>query len=203
MASSETARGAGRRGGGGRLHQERDVAPALAEGRQLEVEDGEAVEEILAQGRARGLGQHGAGGRGDDARGDRRSSWLPRRARSVPSCRTRRSLVWRAGSRSPISSRKSVPPAAASKRPSRRALAPVKAPLSWPKSSLSTSVAGKAAMFTATKGAPWRAAVLVDGARHQLLAGAALAGDEHRRPPRTAARPMAFHTASMRGARIR
>ena len=180
MAASETARrGPGRRLEEG-LHQERDVALALAQRRQLEVEHGEAVEEILAQRGARASwGAPGARWRRRCAPVARSCSWLPTRSK-VPSWSTRRSLVWSAGSRSPISSRKSVPPAAASKRPSRRAAAPVKAPFSWPKSSLSTSVGGSAAKFTATNGARLARAVLVDGARHQLLAGAALAGDQHR-----------------------
>ena len=40
---------------------------------------------------------------------------------------------------SPISSRKSVPPSAVSQRPIFWTTAPVKAPFSWPKSSLSSS----------------------------------------------------------------
>ena len=53
---------------------------------------------------------------------------------------------------SPISSRKRVPPFARSKRPLRRATAPVKAPRSCPKSSDSRRCSGMAAQFTATKG---------------------------------------------------
>src|SRR5437899_1758590 len=54
--------------------------------------------------------------------------------------------------RSPISSRKSVPPAATSKRPRLRRSAPVNAPRSCPKSSDSASVSGSAAQLTATNG---------------------------------------------------
>ncbi len=53
---------------------------------------------------------------------------------------------------SPISSRKSVPPSAISNFPSRAVTAPVKAPFSWPKSSLSTSSRENAAQFTLTSG---------------------------------------------------
>ena len=56
------------------------------------------------------------------------------------------------GARSPISSRKIVPPSASSKRPCRIATAPVNAPFSWPNSSLSTSVGGSAAQLTRTSG---------------------------------------------------
>ena len=52
--------------------------------------------------------------------------------------------------RSPISSRKSVPPSASSKRPWRRLTAPVNAPFSCPKSSLSIRLGGSAAQFTRT-----------------------------------------------------
>ena len=58
----------------------------------------------------------------------------------------------RVGVMSPISSRKIVPPLACSKRPMRRAAAPVKAPRSWPKSSLSSRVSGMAAQLTAMNG---------------------------------------------------
>src|SRR5207342_897209 len=75
---------------------------------------------------------------------------------------------------SAISSRKIVPPSASSNLPRRRATAPVKAPRSWPKSSDSISSSGTAAQLTSTKGPSAR----VDGARDQLLAGAALAVDE-------------------------
>src|SRR5262252_7072162 len=54
--------------------------------------------------------------------------------------------------RSPISSRKSVPPLAASNLPSRRWSAPVKAPFSWPKSSEAISDSGIAAQLTQMNG---------------------------------------------------
>src|SRR5580698_8234628 len=52
---------------------------------------------------------------------------------------------------SPISSRKSVPPSAIWNRPLVCAHAPVKAPLSWPNSSLSSKVLGIAAQLRDTK----------------------------------------------------
>ena len=58
-----------------------------------------------------------------------------RRARTRRSCSTRSSATCVLGEMSPISSRKRVPPSAASKRPFLRATAPVKAPRSWPNSS--------------------------------------------------------------------
>ncbi len=45
-----------------------------------------------------------------------------------------------------------VPPFAAWKRPMRVAIAPVNAPLAWPKSSLSSRFSGMAPQLTATKG---------------------------------------------------
>ena len=47
---------------------------------------------------------------------------------------------------------KTVPPSAASNLPGIRWSAPVKAPFSWPNSSFSISVAGRAAQSTLTKG---------------------------------------------------
>ena len=74
-----------------------------------------------------------------------------------------------------------MPPSAALKRPSRRLTAPVKAPRSWPNSSASSSVSGNAAQLTAMNGFARARAALVQRARDQLLAGAALAGDQHGR----------------------
>src|SRR5450432_1735305 len=65
---------------------------------------------------------------------------------------TRRSFGCRSMLSSPISSRKTVPPAAASKTPSRDDTAPVKAPRSWPKSSLSRSCGGMAPQSTTRNG---------------------------------------------------
>ena len=52
---------------------------------------------------------------------------------------------------SPISSRNSVPPSASSNSPFLSRTAPVKAPRSWPNSSLSSSVSGMAPQLTDTK----------------------------------------------------
>jgi hypothetical protein len=68
---------------------------------------------------------------------------------------------------------------ASSKRPRLRATAPVKAPRSWPKSSLSMSSLGMAAQFTFTKGPLARGERRWIGPGDELLAGAGLAGDEH------------------------
>ncbi len=72
------------------------------------------------------------------------------------SCKKRRSFTCRGGVSSPISSRKSVPPLAYSILPFLRASAPVKAPFSWPKSSLSSRFSGMAPQLMATKGPPFR-----------------------------------------------
>ena len=78
--------------------------------------------------------------------------WLPPTRSNSRSWSTRRSFTCVSGGSSPTSSKKIVPPCASSKRPVRRSVAPVKAPFSWPKSSLSTSPLGKAAQFTLTSG---------------------------------------------------
>ena len=77
---------------------------------------------------------------------------VPPTRRNVRSSTARRNFACAAGGSSPISSRKSVPPSASSKRPARRSLAPVYAPRSCPKSSFSTRLSGRAATFTATNG---------------------------------------------------
>ena len=53
---------------------------------------------------------------------------------------------------SPISSRNRVPPLASSKRPLRSEIAPVKDPLRWPNSSLSSKSLGMAPQFTGING---------------------------------------------------
>ena len=70
----------------------------------------------------------------------------------VRSWRKRSSFTCTGIERSPISSRKSVPPFAASARPIRRSRASVNAPFSWPKSSDSTSASGSAAQLRTTNG---------------------------------------------------
>ena len=69
------------------------------------------------------------------------------------SCNTRSRRAWASSGSSPISSRNRVPPSAASTSPARPALAPVKAPFSWPNSSDSIRVSGIAAQFTEISGA--------------------------------------------------
>ena len=69
-----------------------------------------------------------------------------------PSCNTCSSLAWRGSGSSLISSRKMVPLLASSNLPGFSRWAPVKAPRSYPNSSLSKSSLGSAAEFTFTKG---------------------------------------------------
>ena len=69
-----------------------------------------------------------------------------------PSCSTRSSFGCSSTGRSPISSRKIVPPSAISKRPRRSRTAPVKAPRACPKNSLSKISRGMALQLTFTNG---------------------------------------------------
>src|SRR5262249_42881520 len=101
---------------------------------------------------------------------------LPPTRSSSRSWSTRRIFAWVSRAMSPISSSSSVPPSATSNLPSRVAVAPVKAPFSWPNSSLSTSSRENAAQLPLTTGRS-RAAV-VDGIGHQLLAGATRTADQ-------------------------
>ena len=100
---------------------------------------------------------------------------------------TRSSLGCRSMLSSPISSRKTVPPAAASNTPRRDDTAPVKAPRSWPKSSLSSSCGGIAPQSTTRNGLSRRRAAAVDRLGRDLLARARLALEQDRRL--AAARP--------------
>jgi len=72
-----------------------------------------------------------------------------------------------------------VPPSANSMSPIRRASAAVKAPRSWPKSSLSSRASGIAPQSTGTNGRIRPPAAAMDGPGHEFLARARLAGHEH------------------------
>ena len=105
-----------------------------------------------------------------------------------PVSRKRRSSACMRRLISPTSSRKSVPRCASCSLPGLSRYAPVKLPLTWPKSSDSRSVSVNPAQFTATKGPCDAGRVHVDGPRDQILADAALARHEnlglsHCRPP--------------------
>src|SRR6267378_2201210 len=75
----------------------------------------------------------------------------PTRSNS-PVSRTRSSLGWRLIGTLAISSRKSVPPSAISKRPKRSALASVNAPRTWPNSSLSKTPSESPPALTVIRG---------------------------------------------------
>src|SRR5580704_10036902 len=90
----------------------------------------------------------------------------PKRSNSC-SCSARRSLGCNSSGMSPISSRNSVPLLANSNRPAFCMMAPVKAPFSWPNSSLSSSPVGMAAQ-------------IVKGARDQLLSGSGFPQNQNR-----------------------
>ena len=78
--------------------------------------------------------------------------WMPPTRSISRSCRARSSLPCAVQLRMPISSRKSVPPSARSKRPARALCAPVKPPFSTPNSSDSIRSSGMAAQLMATNG---------------------------------------------------
>ena len=86
-----------------------------------------------------------------------RISSEPPTMRNAPSSSTRSRSPCPFGDRSPISSRNSVPPSASWKRPGLVAMAPVKAPLTWPNSSASSNCSASAAQFTEMKGRSRRA----------------------------------------------
>ena len=126
--------------------------PRAAQRRQLEVDDVDAVVEVLAEAALLDRGLQVAVGGGDDARVE---GHLGGAAQGPHLCApAARAAAWAASpsGSSPTSSRKSVPPLAWTKRPVRSARASVKAPRAWPNSSLSSSASGMAAQLSATKG---------------------------------------------------
>ena len=161
------------------VHQDRDVLAPLAQRRQVDRDDVEPVEEVVAElplGDQRAQVALAARDDPDVDRNlprpaeplDRRGSAAP--AAASPAC---------VSGTSSMSSRKIVPPCASSNRPGRSLIAPVKAPRSWPNSSDSISVSERMAQLTGTNGLCRRRAGLVDEVGDQLLAGAGLAGDQH------------------------
>ena len=140
-----------------RLGDDEHVVAALAERREPEVDDVEAVVEVLAEAARRGSRPRGSGW------SRRRRGCRPSRACESPtrkttrSCSARRSFTWRFSGSSPISSRKSVPLSADLELAGAAdATAPVKAPFTWPKSSLSIRFSGMAPQLMATNGPPSR-----------------------------------------------
>ena len=160
------------------------VLRALAQRRQVDPDHVEAEEEILAEAPAASARLEVAVGRRDDAHvGAQRLACRRRGGTPGPGARAGAS-PGSPGDMSPTSSRKSVPPLACSKRPVRWRSAPVNAPRSWPNSSDSSSVSGSAAQFTLTNGPPARGDAAWIRPGDQLLAGAGLAGEQHRRARR-------------------
>ena len=102
---------------------------------------------------------------------------------------------------SPISSRKSVPLSAATKRPRWSAMAPVNEPLVWPKSSLSSSVSGIAPQLIATNGWLARGLARWIARASSSLPRAALALDQHARVARGHALRLGEQVLHERGAR--
>ena len=163
------------------VDQLRDVAAPLAQRRHLHRHDVEAEEEILAEA----LLLHGAVerlvGGGEDAAVD--LDHLACRRGASPRAPAARAAAWPAARAACRRSRRAAAcrPAASSNLPARCSVAPVNAPRSWPNSSLSSSSRGIAEqLMRDERPAPARR-VVVDDLGDELLAGAALALDEHRR----------------------
>ena len=119
--------------------QRRDVLAPLAQRRQVDLDGVEAEEQVLAEA---ARGHLLRAGRRWWRRGCARppGACATSRPRSnSPVSSTRSSLACRLSGTLAISSRNSVPPSASSKRPTRSALASVKAPFTWPNSSLSNT----------------------------------------------------------------
>ena len=175
-----------------------------AQRRHHDGHDVEAVVEVLAERRRARPSRRGPGAsRRRSARRPSRSA-CRRAARTSRSCRRRSSFTCIGRGMSPISSRKSVPPSASSMRPGLRQAAPVKAPFSWPNSSLSSSASGSAAQWTATNGPARRGAASWMRSRGELLARAALAAEQHGGGAARRAREQLEHLAHRRrGARER
>ena len=131
--------------------QRRNVVAPIAQRRQDNFDCVEAEEQILTETSCRHLAVDvGVGGREDtdiDPPRARRAEALEFAAAS-----TRSNFACCDGGTFAISSRNRVPPSASSNRPTRSARASVKAPRTWPNSSLSNTVSETPPAFTVTIG---------------------------------------------------
>ena len=162
------------------LDQQRQVAQALAQRRQLDAHLGDAEEEVAAEAPGVHLGAEIAPRRREHAHVDRLERAMPPTRLTCFSLRARaRACGCSSSGSSPSSSRKSVPPSASASAPLRRSVAPGERAL---------LVAEKDALGERRRDAPAvddhegpRRAVagVVDGLRDELLARAGLAHDEN------------------------
>jgi hypothetical protein len=127
-----------------------DVLAPLSQRRQGDREHLQPVVEVFAEPTALNEVAQVAVCRSEDAHVNGDGSRRAHR-RTSPSWSARSSFTCSDIGNSPTSSRKSVPPFASSNSPGFSSTAPLKAPRTWPKSSLSMSSAGSAPQFTATK----------------------------------------------------
>ena len=166
------------------MRQRQHVLAPLAQRRELDRDHVQAEEEILAEaaGRRPRRAARGWSPR-RRARRPRRGCVPPTRSTS-PSCSTRSSFAWKSRLISPISSRKSVPPCGALEAAgARRCGAGEGALLVAEQLALEHALGERLAVDGDERPAD-AVAPVVQQARHQLLAGAALALDQHRRPAR-------------------
>jgi hypothetical protein len=162
------------------------VGRSRSGGSRTGIDHVQPVVQVLAERAARDLGLELAVGRRHHPHVDVLLEGPPT-GLTFFSCSTRRSLTWSARDSSPISSRNSVPPSASRTRPGfgldragERALGVAE------QLALEQVVGDRAAVDRDER--PGGAAALVQRPRHQLLAGAGLAADQHgllgRRHPR-------------------
>ena len=163
------------------LREQQHVAAARAQRRQRDVDDVDAVVEVLAE---RAWPRPSPRGRGSSRRpGGRRSAT----SASAPTGRTLRSWSARssfgcsASAISPISSRNSVPPFACWNRPWRALLRVGERALRVTEQLALEQRLGHRRAVDRDERPVLAPRPLVDRARDDLLAGAALAGDQHRR----------------------
>ena len=156
--------------------EERDVLLALAERRQLQGHHVEPVVEVLAElsvrtsvARSRWVAAMIRTSTLTAASADRHDLALLERAQQPRLQRGRDIADLVEEQRAAVGLTKS---------PGARPAAPVKAPRTWPKSSLSSRPSARAEQFTATNRRPVRSRVPVDRPGHQLLAGSGLSQEQ-------------------------
>ena len=158
-----------------------DVLRPLAQRRHGDRDDVEPIEQVLAEPALAGS----AASRSWCVAATMRTSTCigslePTRSKVI-SCSTRSSLVCTSRLMSPISSRNSVPPSASSKRPTLSRSAPGERPLDVAEQLALQQARRQGGAVDLDERLARPRAVLVDRLGQQLLAGAALAADQHGR----------------------
>ena len=161
------------------IGEQADVLDAIAQRRHLDQVSCQAEVQILAGRRRSAIRSWRSALVAATTRTSTRLGWLAPTGTTCPSSSTRSIFAWRAGGMSPISSRNSVPPSASSNHPLRSVECPGERAARVAEQQRFGQLARNRDTVHGNERRRRARAAAVDRARDQLLAGAALSGDQH------------------------